>query len=422
MSALTDLFTSLANKIRNKLGTASTYTPAQAISAIDDVYSKGVTDTKKGNATTGDVKSGVTFTSANGVELTGTFAAQEKTVTAGTSASSVTPDSGKYLSKVTVNPTSSQTKSVTPTTSSQTVTPDSGKLLSSVSVGTQVHSGTKEITAGTSTATTDLTATHNNRYIKVNPTPSQTKSATPSTSAQTISPDSGKLLSSVSVAAISPVRNLGTAATGSGIDNTGPYVYIPYGWWKEYSGKAGSSYTYMTAAQAVAACPKQEKTVTGSRSAQTVTPDSGKLLSKVTVNKYPDASGTYTPSGHGTALDMGATNNYRYVNTTNAYNQGRTSVYTNNQWGAIHTVTGSEVFVFLNTGAMGLCTKAYFQITATATGNYNDIKLDFYNNNWELVATKTILVATTNVTTPSGFDNMVVVTKQNIDYFWHFGK
>ena len=105
----------------------------------------------------------------------------------------------------------------------------------------------------------------------------QTKTCTPSTSAQTVSPDSGKVLESVTVNAIQT----------------------------------------------------QEKTVTASRSAQTVTPDSGKLLSKVTVNKYPDASGNYTcgsNNGAASSNDMGATNNYRYVDATNVYNYGKNSV------------------------------------------------------------------------------------------------
>lgn len=43
MSALTDLFTSMANKIRSKTGTATTYTPSEMASdGIDDVYDAGV--------------------------------------------------------------------------------------------------------------------------------------------------------------------------------------------------------------------------------------------------------------------------------------------------------------------------------------------------------------------------------------------
>ncbi len=43
MSALTDLFSSMANKIRSKTGTATTYTPPQMVSdGIDDVFDAGV--------------------------------------------------------------------------------------------------------------------------------------------------------------------------------------------------------------------------------------------------------------------------------------------------------------------------------------------------------------------------------------------
>lgn len=42
MSALTSLFTSMANKIRSKVGGSDTYTPTEMVSAIDDVYDAGV--------------------------------------------------------------------------------------------------------------------------------------------------------------------------------------------------------------------------------------------------------------------------------------------------------------------------------------------------------------------------------------------
>lgn len=59
---------------------------------------------------------------------------QEKTVAAGTEVIEVTPDTGKLLSKVTVNPTPSQSKTVTASTADKKVVPDSGKQLSDVDV------------------------------------------------------------------------------------------------------------------------------------------------------------------------------------------------------------------------------------------------------------------------------------------------
>lgn len=91
---------------------------------------------------------------------------QTKTVTAGTSATTVSPDSGYLLSKVTVNPTPSESKTATPSTSSQTIKPSTGKLLSQVTV---------------------------------NAISTETKTVTPTASSQTVKPSSGKYLTQVTV-------------------------------------------------------------------------------------------------------------------------------------------------------------------------------------------------------------------------------
>lgn len=94
---------------------------------------------------------------------------EEKTATPSSSSQEITPTSGKYLSKVTVNAVATETKTATPTTSSQDITPSSGKFLSKVTV---------------------------------NAISTQTKTTTPTTrsaTAATVTPDSGKYLSSVTV-------------------------------------------------------------------------------------------------------------------------------------------------------------------------------------------------------------------------------
>jgi hypothetical protein len=60
---------------------------------------------------------------------------------------------------------STQTKSTTATTSAQTISADSGKLLTSVTVNPQVHSGTYTYPANSTGGTTNLGAQHNYQYV-----------------------------------------------------------------------------------------------------------------------------------------------------------------------------------------------------------------------------------------------------------------
>lgn len=91
---------------------------------------------------------------------------QTKTITAGTSAKTVQPDSGyDGFSEVTVNPTPSNYKTVTATTTTQIVSPDSGTLLNQVTVNPQSH--TQSINYSSNGAK-DLGANHNVRYVNIN--------------------------------------------------------------------------------------------------------------------------------------------------------------------------------------------------------------------------------------------------------------
>lgn len=254
--------------------------------------------TPTGNATAGDVLSGKTFSNESGTDKTGTMPDNGAVSAAlDTGTTSYTIPAGYHNGSGSVS-ISTQTKSVGPSTSAQTVTPDSGKVLSSVSVSAMAL---------------------------------QAKSASPSTGAQTIYADSGYHgLSSVSIAAISPQRSA-PWATASGQDSSSPYVYFPYGWYSELNGYG--HYCRMSAAQAVAACPSQGKTTaptSRSASAATVYPDSGKLLSSVTVNtnSVPNTnSGTYTFGRDYNTVDLGAENTYRYVNPWNVFSYGYDTGY-----------------------------------------------------------------------------------------------
>ena len=208
MSALTDYFTSLANKIRSLTGKSAALTPTQMVPEIEEVYdageAAGVAETKVGTAAAGDVLTGKTFTNASSVGASGSMAnngAVSKTLDATTGNQSYTIPAGYHNGSGSVGITLEE-KTCTPSTTAQNITPTAGKVLSKVAVAAIA---TEEKTAtAPATGTTDVTPTSGKYLTKVtvSPTPSESKSVTPLTTAQTVTPSSGKLLSSVSVAAI----------------------------------------------------------------------------------------------------------------------------------------------------------------------------------------------------------------------------
>ena len=112
---------------------------------------------------------------------------------------------------------------------------------------------------------------------------------------------------------------------------------------------------------------------------------------KISANANQNSE-TYTPSAHGTALDMGVNNTYRYVNTTNVWNQAvaaadaRVNTASANyiagynaggnartvyEFAYAHTVTGKYT-VYSGTGTYMIATddSVNRSITARAYGKY----------------------------------------------------
>lgn len=206
------------------------------VAAIPEAYQ----NVSSVNAAAGDVLAGKVIVDATGASVTGTMpnvGSVSKTLDATTGNQTYTVPAGKHSGSGTVNIVL-ETKTATPTTSSQDITPTTGKVLSKVTVAaipaayqdvTNVDATAGDVLEGKTIVTANgaevegtmtnrgavsktLDATTNNQSYTV---PAgyhngsgtvdivlETKSATPSTSAQNITPTSGKVLSKVTVNAI----------------------------------------------------------------------------------------------------------------------------------------------------------------------------------------------------------------------------
>lgn len=181
-----------------------------------------------------------------------------------------------------------QSKSATPSQSAQTISPDTGYTgLSEVNVGAipgeyVIPTGTKSISTN---GTHDVSA-YASASVDVEPT-LQSKSATPTESAQTIEPDNGyDGLSSVSVGAISSsyVGSGITRRSSSDLTASGATVSVPAGYYSSAASKSVSSGSATAPA-----------TISGSSA--TVSTGTNTLTLSKTVSVTPVVSAGYVSSG-----------------------------------------------------------------------------------------------------------------------------
>lgn len=300
------------NTIRNKLvnfglveSTANLDTCAEA---IDGIVNQG--------AVSATVQEGDTYTipkgyhngagTVSGVSGGGSYNLQSKSVTPTKQQQSITPDSGYYgLSDVTVGAIPQNYQDVS------SVTAAAGDVLAGkviVTADGKVTTGTMANNGAVSKVLTAADPSYNvpKGYHSGAGTVSldtETKTVTPTKAQQTVSPTAGKVLSTVTVEAI-PAQYADTSdatataaqildgatayvdgelvegtmpnngAANQTLDTTTPSYTIPAGY---HSGKGAVSVSLET------------KNATPTKSTQTISPTTGKLLSSVSVAAIPEA-------------------------------------------------------------------------------------------------------------------------------------
>ena len=305
------------NTIRTKLvdlGLATSTSKLDALAtAVEGIENRG--------AVSATVQEGDTYTipkgyhngsgTVSGVAGGGNYSLQSKTITPTKSQQNITPDSGYYgLSDVTVSAIPENFQDISGVTATAADVLANKVIITS---GGETVAGTmpnnsavsKTLDATTSNQSYTIPAGYHNGKGAVNISLEE-KLATPTKSAQAITPTTGKVLSKVSVAAIPDayqdvssvdavaadvldgkkiVISDGTVVTGSMPNNGAVSKTLDVT-------TSNQSYTipagYHNGEGAVNRSLEQ-KSATPTKSAQTITPTTGKVLSKVSVAAIPDA-------------------------------------------------------------------------------------------------------------------------------------
>lgn len=315
------------NTIRTKLvelGMATGTANLDALAtAIDGIINQG--------AVSANVKEGETYTipkgyhngsgTVSGVSGGGNYALQSKTATPTKRQQNVTPDEGYYgLSDVTISaiPDAYQDVSSTTATAGDVLT---GKVYvladGTVTTGTMPNNGSVSRTLDVTTVSYTIPKGYHNGSGTVKIT-LETKTVTPTKSSQEITPTSGKVLSKVTVDPI-PDNYIDTtdadAVAGNILAGKTAYVGGVKVTGEMPNNEAVSKTLDATTDNQSYIVPVgyhsgtgtvnivlEQKSVTPTKSAQTITPTQGKVLSSVSVSKIPDAyqdvTGVTTTASH----------------------------------------------------------------------------------------------------------------------------